>query len=760
MIYHRVVAAPDDDLVQQGKPPSDDAVASVLKAKVLHGLIGEQAAPTVGRFQVLEVIGTGANGIVYAAYDPMLDRRVAVKLLSRPDADDRSSLLEEARTLAKLRHPNIIAVHEAGMVGQDVFIAMQYIAGGSLRSWLDEHEHEADEIVARMLGAARGLAAAHTAGIAHGDFKPDNVLVDRDGTWVADFGLARSTHTDEDAAGGGTPLYMAPERLGGDPPSRAADQFAFGVTLIEALTGERPFAGRTVLELRESMLEPPELGRRHGIPALEVALRCVRPEPADRYVDMQAVIEALEPKPGGTRRWVGPAVLAATAIAGVAMFGAVREQDRCRGGTTLANEAFSESDAEALGETLRSQAPNVDPSVVERVTARMADYREAWSAEHRAICEATRVTATQSDSLHDLRMRCLDRRLAELQALARAAASVASTGEATRAMAAVDTLAPLTTCGAERVTDRDYPSPEAADAVAAARTQLADAWAAYHLARYEAVADAAQALVQRGEEIGFGPLSVEAMTLLGTVRGRIGDLAEAEAILRRATVLGGQTASDELVADVSLQLLRTAMFGGDVDRVIAMAELVRADLARVGRNEAEVDGVVGEALLHAGRADEALPAIERALQSEIRPQRLALLRTNRASARLALGQPTEALTDYEAALAIAREHYGEGHPSLGFFEHRVGRGQLAVGRTEDAFATLTRVLEARESLLGPDDRAIASILVDLSEAVRARGETDQARSHLRRALEIRRRAYGDDHPSVIELEKRLADDNQ
>lgn len=749
MIYHWVVAAPDDDLVQQGKPPSDDAVASVLKAKVLHGLIGpEEAAPSVGRFQVLEVLGTGANGIVYAAYDPMLDRRVAVKLLSRPDPNDRSSLLEEARTLAKLRHPNVITVHEAGTVDDDVFIAMEYVGGGSLRHWL-EGNHSDDEIVERLLDTARGLAAAHAAGIAHGDFKPDNVLVEGDGTWVADFGLARSTQSDDAAAAGGTPLYMSPERLEGEPPTEAGDQFAFGVTLIEALTGERPFVGRTVLELRELMTAPPKLSRRH--PALDVALRCVRPEPRDRHPSMRAVVEALEPATSGVKRLFGPAVLLATVVVAVAVVTAVREDDPCAGGTKLAATALSDPDA--VSGALQSHAASVDPGVVGRATARLVDYADAWADEHRRVCEATRVTATQSDSLHDLRMDCLDRRLSELRALARATASVTTASEATRALAAIDTLVPLSTCGEAQVTDRDRAPPESAEAVATARTDLADAWANYHLARYDAVAETAQGLVERADSIGFEPLTAETMTLLGTVRGRIGNLDEAESILRSATVLAGRSASDGLVADVSLQLLRTAMFRRDVDRVMAMADLVRADIARAGRDDAEVDGVVGETLLHAGRADEALVAIERALASETRPERRALLQTNRASAWLGLGDAEAALSDYRAALDTATEHYGEGHPSVGFFEHRVGRGLLAVGRNEEAFARLSQTLEARQALLGPDDRAIASILVDLASAER---QPARAREHLQRALEIRRRAYGNDHPSVVELHKKLS----
>jgi serine/threonine protein kinase len=742
------VTPSDDDLVQQGKPP-DDAVASVLKAKVLQGVLGGEAAAMVGRFRVLDVVGRGANGVVYAAYDPTLDRRVAVKVLSQPDAEARSSLLHEARTLAKLHHPNVVSVHEAGTIGDDVFIAMQFVGGGTLRTWLED---DPPDVLDRMLGAARGLAAAHAAGIAHGDFKPDNVLVDSEGTWVADFGLARPTRAQDPDETGGTPLYMAPERLDGGPPTELADQFAFGVTLIEVLTGTRPFKGRTIAALRESMERGPVL--ESSSPALEVGLRCVRAKPEDRYPDMEAVVEALQPRPAQAP-WRGPLVAIGAVLVIGAVFAAMRSSDPCTGGAALAREVVPDAAVEAVKRTVVSRAPNVDAAAVDRVADRLTSYRDAWVVAHRSVCEATRVRATQSDSLHDLRMRCLDRRLGELRALASAAAAVESPPEAARAMAAVDTLAPLSTCDADRVSSRDEPWPEAAEDVAGVRTELAEAWAAYHLARYEHAAARAETLVERAEAIGFGPLTVEALALHGTVRGRTGDLAEAEAILREALVIAGRTASPDLAADVSTQLLRTAMFRGDVDRVTAMAELVRSDLARAGRNEGEVDGIVGEALLHAGRSEPALEAIERALASETRLDRLAILRTNRASAQLALERPGAALADYEEALRLAREHHGDGHPSLGFFEHRVGRGLLAVGETNAAYASLTRTLASQEALFGRDDRAVASILVDLARAEQTRGETAQARAKLERALEIRRAAYGDEHPSVAALRREL-----
>jgi tRNA A-37 threonylcarbamoyl transferase component Bud32 len=207
---------------------------------------------SIGRYVVVKAVGAGAMGSVYAAYDPDLDRRVALKLLrSRSDSEElRSRLLREAKAMARLSHPSVITVHDVGEYSNRLFIAMEFIEGGTLRDWLARNGPKWREALQILVRAGRGLAAAHAAGLVHRDFKPDNVLVGHDGrVRVTDFGLARGIGEDdvEPPSGAtahdpldatitrtgalvGTPAYMAPERFGGAAADARADMFSFCVT--------------------------------------------------------------------------------------------------------------------------------------------------------------------------------------------------------------------------------------------------------------------------------------------------------------------------------------------------------------------------------------------------------------------------------------------------------------------------------------------------------------------------------------------------
>ena len=198
---------------------------------------GERRPVRVGRFEIRRRLGRGGLGVVYAAFDPELDREVALKLV-RPDrsaGDDRERLLREARAMARLAHPNVVPVYEVGYDDDRVFLAMERVPGRTLREWL-QTPRTWREIVRMFLQAGRGLAAAHDAKLVHRDIKPDNVLVGDDGrARVTDFGLAH----DDDAVGG-TPAYMAPEQRAGGAVTAAVDQYAFAISLREALGDSAP----------------------------------------------------------------------------------------------------------------------------------------------------------------------------------------------------------------------------------------------------------------------------------------------------------------------------------------------------------------------------------------------------------------------------------------------------------------------------------------------------------------------------------------
>src|SRR4051794_14361160 len=188
--------------------PNASATAATVADRGESAVLAARAAgelPTgarIGRYVVLENVGSGAMGSVYAAYDPELDRKIALKLLKGSalagalNPTGQARLLREAKAMGRLAHPNVIAVHDAGVFEGQVFLAMEFCAGGTLRSWLGDAPRTWREILDVFIAAGRGLAAAHAAGLVHRDFKPDNVLLDREGRpRVVDFGLAREAST-------------------------------------------------------------------------------------------------------------------------------------------------------------------------------------------------------------------------------------------------------------------------------------------------------------------------------------------------------------------------------------------------------------------------------------------------------------------------------------------------------------------------------------------------------------------------------------
>ena len=261
---------------------------------------------TLGRYVVLDCLGSGGMGVVYLAHDFALDRRVSLKLL-RPSGKDpegrREQLVSEAQALARVSHPNVLTVHDVGTWEDEVYLALEHVEGETLRTWLDRAPRTAAEIRGMFLQAARGLQAIHLAGLVHRDVKPENLLVGRDGrVRVADLGLAITTGS---AAGApetlrpGTPGYMPLEQHRGEPLDARADQFSLAVAIHEALVGHRPYgsrgASREVLEARLGRGPAAEVPRSRAIPprlrrALAAALS---PDRADRPASLAPLIDAL-----------------------------------------------------------------------------------------------------------------------------------------------------------------------------------------------------------------------------------------------------------------------------------------------------------------------------------------------------------------------------------------------------------------------------------------------------------------------------------
>jgi serine/threonine protein kinase len=352
-----------DDPLRRATPSLDDVEARRARQAVAGRLFSQPASPvTVGRYRILERIGSGGMGMVYRAHDPELARDVAVKVMNADAFGEdeaqlaRARLVREARAMAKLAHPNVIHVYDVGTVEQGVFIAMELVEGHPLDEWLDQHRERGwQHVLAKLVDAGRGLAAAHAAGVIHRDFKPENVLVGEDGrVRVCDFGLAGGAapgpgeplHASQSGRAAldatsvndsltrtgallGTPKYMAPEAESGAPANARSDQFSFCVALYEALYAMPPFSGRDVGEYRNNVrhgrvLPPPPESRVRAWVHGEI-VRGLAVDPAQRHPGMDVLLERLEaalpdPRRHARRRrrlWIGATLVAVAGLVGV-----------------------------------------------------------------------------------------------------------------------------------------------------------------------------------------------------------------------------------------------------------------------------------------------------------------------------------------------------------------------------------------------------------------------------------------------------------
>jgi tetratricopeptide (TPR) repeat protein len=339
-----VDATIDEDRDLLGERPRDPIAERLVLQRLESKLLEHRpAAVMISRYVLLGRIGSGGLGAVYEAYDPQLDRKIAIKVLHDAGAAMGGTvrLLREGQALAKLAHPNVVAVHDVGVDDDgSFFIAMELVAGLTLAAWIAECPREWSELRDVMVQAGRGLLAAHEAGLVHRDFKPANVLVGSDGrVRVLDFGLARAVATADEgvhtststlaqtvtAAGTlmGTPAYMAPEQIEHGEAGPRSDQFGFGVALYEALYGERPFRGddvvQTLIAVRQCELPPAPAGTRVPAWLHRVVARALARVPADRFPDMGALLEAMVADRRSRRRQRVGAVLALALTAALAV---------------------------------------------------------------------------------------------------------------------------------------------------------------------------------------------------------------------------------------------------------------------------------------------------------------------------------------------------------------------------------------------------------------------------------------------------------
>lgn len=301
-----------------GCEESSPAVELPISASISHPELGDIRIrangghrglnSAFGRYERFRLRGQGAMGVVFAAYDRLLRREVGLKVLvhtAGDSTDESPRVLAEARVMARFCHPNIVNIYDIVGFGRYVAIVMELIDGPSLGHWLTLRKRSWREVSSVFIQAGTGLMAAHDAGIVHGDIKPHNLIIGRDGrVRVADFGLARTSSTKlpslrhDPAMIVGTPLYMAPEQRKGEPLDHRADQFAWCAALHHSIYGRPPFSGRTDAAIQHEKLSgqidfPMSA---HSSPGALPALlrRGMSPRPCERFPSMRALLDEME----------------------------------------------------------------------------------------------------------------------------------------------------------------------------------------------------------------------------------------------------------------------------------------------------------------------------------------------------------------------------------------------------------------------------------------------------------------------------------
>jgi len=758
-------------------------------------------APTqIGRFVVLRKLGEGGMGVVYAAYDEELERKVAIKLLRGEFHGQRQSvgqarLQREAQAMARLSHPNIVQVYDVGPFGKGVFLAMEFVHGCDLREWRQGGERAWRAILAAYLQAGHGLAAAHAAGIVHRDFKPDNALIGEDGrVRVMDFGLARPNEpTREDAATSmsssrlaveltqdgsfvGTPAYMSPEQMLRDPADAKSDQFSFCVALFEALYGFRPFPGADTAAIKEALLYddplPPPRGTEVPGWVHQALLRGLSREPDRRFHDMPELLAALSADPSARRRRrLGIAgVVLATGLA-AASGGVVMHEWQataaavCAGGEARLAGVWDGAVAEATRAALIGTGVPYAEGVATRVVSRLDAYAADWLRMHREACETHR-RDEQSDALFDLRMACLDERRTAVKALVEVLADadaevVSQAVQAAENVPTVDRCADVPALLAQSPPPED---PEVARAVEVLRPRIATLWAKHDVGH--ATAEEAASLRAEAEALGYAPVLAHVLQLEGVVTDDRADYKAAEAALVRAAAAADAARDDDLRARIQLDLTRVVgLHQARFEEGLRFAELTRGTLKRLGDTgalEAQLEGRLGEISLQQGEYVLAQRHIDRAIElqqrihGEASPQ-FATAITARGTLHFFRGQLPGALADYRQAVTIYEELYGVNHPMLGSILNNVGAVELTQFDNDAAQATFSRARQILEDAYGETHPALGTLHTNLGMIAVFQGRGDQAVDEFRRSLVIYEKQLPANHPTIAACLKELGE---
>ncbi|HEX4452582.1 MAG TPA: serine/threonine-protein kinase [Kofleriaceae bacterium] len=736
----------------------------------------------IGKYLIGDRIGRGGMGVVYTARDERLGRDVAIKLAYASGIGSLGRAEREAQSLAKLSHPNVVTVYEVGEHAGRLFVAMEYVAGGTIRTWLVERTRSWREIVAMYSSAAAGLAAAHAAGIVHRDFKPDNVLVGSDGRpRVADFGLALAAGartnvaehaetptllpdgTEPTIASGdnarltetgtvvGTPAYMAPEQLRGADADARVDQFALCVAMWEALYGVRPFQGskdiKTWEDLAAAYSEPPKTTDAHVPRHIAAALRRgLSRDPAARWPSVDALLSALSRDRRRERMLIagGVAVLALGAT-GVTLV--QRGGDPCAKAAGEIDSVWSPQRAVAMHARFVGQgAGDAWPGV-----ARALDhYADEWADAERATCKAARDHAQPPEAL-DTRGACVYRARSAFGAVTDALLHADRAGVATAADQ-VHLLPLVSDCGIGMFRPSMPSDPRARFRVIV----LESAWLAVQAEIYAHVPQPKSELdALDTASAGLDHTRLRAMA--ATIRGRY-ELSSGDPTAGRADFDTAIQESLELGDDSNAAMLMTDMADSYIDagQIFAakhwtkLAEGIAHRLGDPPDLASVIAGLQARAIEHSPELHDAAALRRRQVELSRKawhdPVDAVIDQENLAFAARDDDDPAGMQREVDKGIGLIEANLGIDHPMMIHFESFRTVTAMREGKLDDAERYARHAIALAERWYGGDSVDAVTALQNLGAILQRRGDIAGMMNATQRALAaaIKRDPDGED----------------
>ncbi|MBV1860829.1 MAG: serine/threonine-protein kinase [Nannocystaceae bacterium] len=737
------------------------------------------AGALIGRYVTLGTLGRGGGGEVFSAFDAVLDRKVAIKLLHGSE-ETKPALIREGRMLAKVSHPGVLEVYEVGFHEGQAYMAMELVGGGDLEAFA-RHQRQAGDvagIVAALIQVCGGIIAAHEADIVHGDIKPANVLRTESGVFkVSDFGIAQLRSAAAHQGTGnpvGTLAFMAPEQHAGKNADERTDQYSFCVTAWLALTGSLPFHRDGVtpstqasslgatgpLEDIETLKQngPPAWPAVHAVPrAVADALRRgLAPDPSARWPSMAALVEELKPNLGQARFRRMVVVLGAGALVAGAAFGFAAYQERatvarCEAAGHELDGMWNEDVAADVRTALESGGSPYGVATADRVLPRLDDWKNHWAEVRMQTCTAHAVEGAWDDNLAARARWCLEEgQLGFDAAVQRLQAPESAALDGAVAMAA--SLPSVDVCGdAYNLGRRRAPPAQSQrDNHRAVLIALAKAGALDNTGSYaeglEAVEDSKRLL----DTEPSSPLHATILVTQGRLHSHAGAYAQSEAALSRAYTLAA-SGEDWTTAALAAESL-TFVLGAKQDRPAEgaawaghaeIASTLGGDPLRLHETARSANLAVVQRAL--GNYDEAIALHEHALQAGAQafgldhPERASTM-GNLGAVYMEKGDATKALALFEQASQLRERALGALHPMTVSSLGNLAAGLAKSGQLRRAKEILETVLERREKALGPDHPDVGQALDNAAAVSNMLGDSKTAEALLERSLKIKRRA--------------------